>query len=115
MWKQIRPLLDDPTRPFVHRDYSWLHFNDRVLAEARNENNPLLERLKFLGITSSNLDEFFMIRVASMQAEINQLLRQQKPDTKRLNRLKSIRAEILRSCDRFHRRQNVIFNQLRKS
>jgi polyphosphate kinase len=55
------------TLPFAHRDISWLSFNHRVLQEARDPAVPLLERLKFLAIYSSNLDEFFKIRVASIR------------------------------------------------
>ncbi|MFN8304852.1 MAG: polyphosphate kinase 1 [Saprospiraceae bacterium] len=53
--------------PFVHRDISWLSFNYRVLQEAKDPAVPLLERLKFLAIYSSNLDEFFRIRVANLR------------------------------------------------
>lgn len=62
--------LEFKAEHFINRELSWLEFNQRVLDEARDPSNPLLERLKFFTITSSNLDEFFEVRVARLKQEV---------------------------------------------
>ncbi len=65
---------------YVNRELSWLEFNERVLAQARDTSHPLLERIKFLAITATNLDEFFMIRVATTLKKLREGIEDVAPD-----------------------------------
>lgn len=102
-------LLQDPKKPFIHRDLSWIQFNDRVMAEARSLTNPLFKRLKFLSISASNLDEFFMIRFASLLRSLSAT----KAEESREN-LQRIHGTVLESVKKFGRRQALTFERLRR-
>src|ERR671931_77023 len=65
---------------YINRELSWLEFNQRVLAQALDSAHPLLERVKFLSIVGSNLDEFFMIRVATTQKKLREGIEDVAPD-----------------------------------
>ena len=76
----VTPVALDAPEWYINRELSWLAFNTRVLAQATDERHPLLERVKFLAIVGSNLDEFFMIRVAVLQKQLSTRRESVSPD-----------------------------------
>jgi len=92
--------LDDP-RLYINRELSWLEFNERVLLEALEPSTPLLERLKFLCIVSSNLDEFFEVRVAGLKQQQETKTNVAGPDGMgATEQLREISTHVLRMVDK---------------
>src|SRR5438105_462639 len=98
---------------FINRELSWLDFNERVLEEARDPSNPLLERLRFLAICASNLDEFFEVRVAGLQAQLYENLEPQDPPPDGLGPLAQLIEIARRARDFVGRMYEVWLNEVR--
>ena len=98
---------------FINRELSWLDFNERVLEEARDPSNPLLERLRFLAICASNLDEFFEVRVAGLQAQLYENLEPQDPPPDGMGSLAQLIEISRRAHDFVGRMYEVWYTEVR--
>ncbi|MFZ4639743.1 MAG: polyphosphate kinase 1 [Nodosilinea sp.] len=98
-----QPINLDDTRYYINRELSWLGFNQRVLYEALDSRTPLLERLKFLAIYSSNLDEFFMVRISGVIEQVDAAVQAVAPDgLSPTQQLAAIRALLLQDIQLQH-------------
>lgn len=88
---------EKPKIPYINRELSWMDFNTRVLEEAFERENPIMERIRFLSITASNLDEFFMVRVAGVKEQVNSRYRAEDPSGLTPEKLLPLLTEKIRA------------------
>lgn len=101
---------------YYPKELSWLSFNERVLQEAADKNNPIIERLRFLGIYSSNMDEFYRVRVADVRREIIILKNREEQDesNKQEKLMAQIQQKVEELTDQFDRIYKSTISQLKK-
>ena len=106
--KLLRMIEHKKDLPYYDREMSWVQFNGRVLQEAEDANNPLIERLRFLAIFSSNLDEFYRVRIASLRS----LIRLKKKERKELAiKPKKLLVALLKTIDKQQRKFGDIYRK----
>ena len=112
---EVSTLIPPDPSLFINRELSWLEFNERVLEEARDHSNPLLERLRFLAISASNLDEFFEVRVAGLQAQVYDDLEPQDAPPDGLEPLAQLNEISKRAHNFVERQYDTWYHELRTS
>ncbi len=106
--------LNSPAR-FINRELSWLAFNERVLDESENPYHPLLERLRFLSISASNLDEFLTVRVAGLKAQLAAGVKARSPEgLTPVEQLEQVTAAVSRLMQRQQSHFAILMEELRK-
>ncbi|GAB6905955.1 RNA degradosome polyphosphate kinase [Desulfosarcina cetonica] len=121
-WTDLGPDLDldaevgeDKPGRFLNRELSWLEFNRRVYEEAMNPAHPLLERLRFLSISASNLDEFYMVRVAGLKGQVASRVRGVNPDRMTpVQQLRAIAAKVNELAADQHRCLEYLLAEMEK-
>ena len=98
-------------KQLINREISWLHFNERVLQEAMDDSNPVIERLKFLGIFSNNRDEYFRVRVATIKRMVQV---EKKRENKPKMPAEKVLAEINKTVEEQEKKFNLTFIQILK-
>ncbi|MDZ8027778.1 MAG: polyphosphate kinase 1 [Nostoc sp. DedQUE11] len=111
--KSTNPINLNDSQYYLNRELSWLEFNDRVLHEACDDRTPLLERLKFLGIFNSNLDEFFMVRVAALKQQVEAKVTLLTPDGRTpQQQLDDIRSTLIPQVKKEHQHFEQVLRPL---